>query len=357
MWTGQWFVYEQTPDGEKRKKREKVVGACSELTKGQAQELLDELIRGSSNSSPKQLENITVAEFGKRYRELKNPHWTAHWQTVMKSLWLRHIDPQLGAVRLRDLKRERIQLHINDMGAKSISFSIIHKVRTHLKAMLDEAIEADVITKNPARLLDLPKCKKNPRLFLSEEQCLMLLTVAKKRSHLILRLALTLGLRPSEIFALRADDIFPGSLRIDESYVQGLIGDPKTLHSKGFVTLPPSLEAELRAFVSARNIQENAFLFTYRNGRPLRSGNYVRRQLRSLGKSVGIQPLTFQMLRRTFATHVQRHSTLKDLQGAMRHARPDMTADVYVQELPEGVKKAVTDWDLRLSSLGSARIN
>src|SRR5947209_211674 len=49
MWRGRWHVYVQQPDGsEKICKREKILGAASELTKGHAQEKLDALIKASA---------------------------------------------------------------------------------------------------------------------------------------------------------------------------------------------------------------------------------------------------------------------------------------------------------------------
>jgi len=45
---------------------------------------------------------------------------------------------------------------------------------------------------------------------------------------------------------------------------------------------------------------------------------------------------------------MQAHGGVKDIQGAMRHARPDITASVYMQEIPEGVRRAVDSWDAAL---------
>ena len=57
----------------------------------------------------------------------------------------------------------------------------------------------------------------------------------------------------------------------------------------------------------------------------------------------GIPRLNFQILRRTFSTLAQHHGTVKDVQRQMRHAKPDVTAEVYMQPIPASVQKMVAD--------------
>jgi hypothetical protein len=51
--------------------------------------------------------------------------------------------------------------------------------------------------------------------------------------------------------------------------------------------------------------------------------------------------VTFQVMRRTLGTDLQKHGTMKDAQGALRHASIKTTADVYVQQIPESVRAAI----------------
>ena len=46
-------------------------------------------------------------------------------------------------------------------------------------------------------------------------------------------------------------------------------------------------------------------------------------------------------MRRTMGTDMQHHGTLKDTQGALRHASIKTTGDVYVQIIDESVARAV----------------
>src|SRR5262249_11683663 len=73
MWRGRWHVYVKQPDGpEKLCKREKILGPVSELTKGQAQEKLDAIIKASTSQITAELHgDPSFAEVWKRYAELK----------------------------------------------------------------------------------------------------------------------------------------------------------------------------------------------------------------------------------------------------------------------------------------------
>lgn len=69
--------------------------------------------------------------------------------------------------------------------------------------------------------------------------------------------------------------------------------------------------------------------------------NYRKRVLHKLATELGLPKLTFQVIRRTIATLAQKKGTVKDVQGMMRHSRVATTTDVYMQELPEGVRATV----------------
>ena len=48
-----------------------------------------------------------------------------------------------------------------------------------------------------------------------------------------------------------------------------------------------------------------------------------------------------QIMRRTMATQAQSMGSVKDIQAHLRHAKADTTANEYMQELPESVKRMV----------------
>jgi hypothetical protein len=81
-----------------------------------------------------------------------------------------------------------------------------------------------------------------------------------------------------------------------------------------------------------------ALMFCHEAGVPFRSRNWLKRRLQPVGKKLGIAvPLTFQVLRRSFATHNQ--SKLKDVQAHLGHENVATTANLYVQEVPAEVRR------------------
>jgi site-specific recombinase XerD len=75
----------------------------------------------------------------------------------------------------------------------------------------------------------------------------------------------------------------------------------------------------------------------------MRGGNFLRRRIKLIAISLGIDPhlLTFQVLRRSFATRNQKRASMKDVQEHLRHARIETTGNVCVQAIPESVRSMV----------------
>ena len=76
---------------------------------------------------------------------------------------------------------------------------------------------------------------------------------------------------------------------------------------------------------------------------PHDSKNFLRARILPIARKLGIPDrlITFQVMRRTMGTDMQHHGTLKDTQGALRHASISTTGNVYVQVIDESVFKAV----------------
>jgi hypothetical protein len=89
-----------------------------------------------------------------------------------------------------------------------------------------------------------------------------------------------------------------------------------------------------------------------RTGRFMDSSNYRKRVLHKLAEELELPKLTFQVIRRTIATLARKKGDVKDVQGVMRHSRTATTTDVYMQQLPEGVRETVNSihQELKLGS-------
>jgi len=190
-----------------------------------------------------------------------------------------------------------------------------------------------------------------------------LLTAASPREHLVVRILAVCGLRPGEALALRMDDFEGNQLRIDEALKErqlgeDRIGDTKTDESDSYVPVPPDLRREIAEWIAVHPQRDNlrAFLFLNRRGRAFSVGNYLKKQLKPLAKSVGIPDLTQQAFRRTSSTHIQKHGTVKDMQRHLRHSDPETTLKHYAKAIPESLRTAVAALDAQITgTLGNPK--
>src|SRR5207253_7410615 len=121
-----------------------------------------------------------------------------------------------------------------------------------------------VIPVNPAAKVELPgaRLRKPTKRAYGLEEMRQLLSAARSvslREHLIVRIFYVCGLRPGELFALRADDVDPKLLRIDEALKEtergtDRVGETKTSSSNAYVSISDDLHKEITVWLSIRNI-------------------------------------------------------------------------------------------------------
>jgi integrase len=104
------------------------------------------------------------------------------------------------------------------------------------------------------------------------------------------------------------------------------------------VFLPEVLVRELEEW--RRSAPDDAFIFPNGNGNPINREGYRTRYLVPLAKKAGVPKLTFQILRRSVATHMQSLASPQDIAGMLRHTRPQTAAEHFVQIVPESVRQA-----------------
>jgi integrase len=85
------------------------------------------------------------------------------------------------------------------------------------------------------------------------------------------------------------------------------------------------------------------------------TGDYRNRVLNPLAERLTLPKLNFQILRRTMATQAQSMGSVKDIQAHLRHAKGDTTANEYMQELPESVKRMIGEVSALLTKGGSRK--
>ena len=366
-WIGHWMPWRA--DGTRTHERV-VLGLKSKLTKWEAQDKLRVHI-AEQEKRPITPEGEPTFQWFWTRRFVPTRTWCPKTEAVITTIFDRHVLPVIGARLLRRVEKFEIDMLVKKI-AESWSASMVQKVRIYIKAALEEAIDQDLLERNPARKLIRPATRATCRRFLSLDEVTRLLDAMEGRDRLVARICIVLGLRPGEVFAIKWDDFDAegGRLRIDESAVDSQIKDTKTPGSRAWVWLPKSITEELLKW---RATSSSTLIFPGANGRPISTRNFLRRHIWPAAVRAEIMqkkpedwpkgkqwvdPATsvnFRAFRRTCATWFQKVGTTKDIQAQLRHTTPMTTLGVYVQELPESVRTAVEALDQKLCGLAAAQ--
>ncbi len=347
-------------DRERRRTREKVLGPVKEIgdSRPNAMAKLRQVRAELKGKGAAPFTNPTVAELWDRYRAIKAERWSKIMDGALVSTFKTCVLPAIGQSRATAVTASQLQGLLNALAKAGRSHSAIKKARTHLKALFELAVEDKILDRSPARRITMPKrIRKVDDTYLDQAVVRKLFQAAGQRDRIILRIFGSCGLRPQETFALRANDVEPGRLRVDEALKQAergsaFVGEPKTRDSYGYVSLPTKLESELRAWIRDQCIPPEGWLFpASRGGGPLRPNNYVKRDLAQLAKAAGVGRIDLRCLRRTCATYLRDEAAA---QGQLRHSSVETTKRHYLKAIPAEQKARVEKLDREL--FGPARL-
>ena len=187
-----------------RRKKEKTLGPATK-PKHEVLKKLAEYISEYTGRLAKQGESIsTFAELWKGFCAVKAGEWSKKTRENLKCLFAVHVIRQIGNQKIRDVTLTTVQLLVNKLAEDGFSKSTVGQIRTYIKSCFEYAVDEDLISKNPARKLAMPKVRKKPcGRFLTIEEFRALQAHAPAREHVILRILAVCGLRPAEIFVSR----------------------------------------------------------------------------------------------------------------------------------------------------------
>jgi len=263
-------------------------------------------------------------------------------------------DPGALQLALNEIDKFVLQNHLNDL-AKSYSYSIVQHVHSFLQDIFAEACDLDFVLKNPTNRLQIPRVVRTRILdptngldtgkhFLSTEQLTKLLTYLPnihKPDRLVVMLASLCALRPGEIFGLTWQCYTDSGIYVMERVYRGVLDTPKSEASQTTLPVPTIVCAALDKWKGeCYDSFPGAFVFATKNRTPLNVYNFSQRVLRPAGSVTSMgQSVTFQMLRRTWATHARYYGAdLKTIEVVLRHsACLNFTTETYIQGMQEKV--------------------
>ena len=202
VWVAQWWE-----DGARRSK---VLGRCSEMSKGQAESEMASILEPLNEKAGKrQIPQYTFRQYVEDvYLPVCRRKWKeSTWMTSEPTITF-HLLPPFGAKLMKDLKRDTMQAFL-DRKARTHSDSIVGHLRWHLSGIFKMAMSDGAVDLNPTLGLYIPACKPGkPKRNLNATQIRAALEALDLRERLVFRMAVFDGMRPGEILAIRIRAIF-----------------------------------------------------------------------------------------------------------------------------------------------------
>jgi integrase len=328
----------------KRIYRKRVIGTiCQYPNADAARKAVTGLLR-ELNSNPLQRCHLpmTISEVCDHFiqRELtKDNTWRSHSTKMAYMAYLnRWITPQWGIMRLSDVRTTEVESWLRRL---PLARSSCAKIRNLLSVLFNHACRHELFDRNPIRLVRQGAKRRSTPSVLTPVEIKALLGGLGLRERTLVLLAVSTGLRQSELFALKWGDIDYNQLTMNvvRSIVYGVVGPCKTESSQKPVPVhQTALEALSKWREACRYNKSDDWVFAsrrHRGRKPIWGQAILRRYLRPAAQRVGIQKqFGWHTFRHTYSTLLRSVGTeFKVMQELLRHSSLRSTLDVYTQAI------------------------
>ena len=282
---------------------------------------------------------------------------------------IRHIKKALGRIKLEDLKPDQIQHYINEF-KKENKLRTLKISHTLLSAALDQAVNNDLIIKNPAKMVTLPKqVKKEATVLTPAIQTLFIKALNGERLENFFMFQLATGMRPGEALGIQWGDIdyenklltIKGAIRKEKDENTGkhvlVFAPTKTKRSRSIELLDETIEI-LNKQKKIQDIEKKTLgegyldidlVFCTQLGTMIDRDNLdvtltrVKNKMKAIAAAeqgidvseVEIPDFTAHSLRHTFATRaLEQDIPLKIVAEWLGHSTIRVTGDIYSHALP-----------------------
>lgn len=274
----------------------------------------------------------------------------------------RHIIPYFNGYLVTDINKSLIRSFINDKlengrldGKGGLSSNTISKFYVVIKMSLEYAEENEYIDRNPAQNIKMPRKNKFVGKYLTEcEVNNMLETLEYDRFYYIIVITLALGLRRSEMLALKWDCVDFDNNKV---FIKRTISKctksvekekTKNQSSKREYSLTPEIMNIFTEIKEAQKINSerygreyviNDYVFTEKNGNQY-NPDYISKHFSELLSRHNLKIIRFHDLRHTCGSLLYNNDNdLKRISDWLGHSSIKTTANVYIH-CDEDKKKA-----------------
>lgn len=242
-----------------------------------------------------------------------------------------HVLPELGRLRLSAITPGHVRRFLLAERARYAPNGV-RLMRAALSSLLSDAVADELIPANPclqirARREQAPAAGQQAIRPMTLEQREAFLTVARRHRGtfaLLFEVLAKTGLRPSEAYALRAEDHEGGRVRVARAWVRGRLKITKTGRER-WVDVPDGLAERLRG---------TGLLFTAPEGGPL-DPSKVSKAFRAVLRAGRLGHFRLYDLRHTYAClRLAAGAPVTYVAEQLGHATPATTLRFYARWVP-----------------------
>ncbi len=344
---GTWFFVVDLPTAEGGRRQVRRRGFA---TKKAAQDGLDALRGKAATGGFVESSKLTVGQY---LLETWLPSLESTVRPTTRGtygiLTRRHLVPSLGTVQLQKLERAHVRQWVDRLSS-TMSAKSVKNVHGVLSKALADAVEMELVTRNVAHKIALPRVERPaPRAWTAEQLAVFLGAVAGDRLAPLWRFLATSACRRGESLGLHWVDVDLGAgtatITHQRTVAAGRLveGAPKTRSGARTVALDDETVAALRAWKRQQSAErllmgagwrDSGLVFTNPDGGGLWPET-VTRKFGAIVAELGLPPIGVHGLRHTAATWmIGSGVSPKLVQQRLGHANVAITLGLYSHVLP-----------------------
>lgn len=347
--------------GENRKQiRKAFYGKTKKDALNKATEAQARVLHGEAATSS----NIKIGAWADKwfriYASGLSPRTVDNYQMILKN----EIKAYLGDLTLKSIKASDIQEMITDLVKREKSKSLVSRVKILTNAMLEAAIDDDLLIKNPCRKIKLPPMQgSKEKIPFSKEEVDAIykfapqyLTMEKphipRRIGGMIKVMLKTGLRQEELLALQWKhvDLENNVIMVRQAVTlkdgKPIIKDPKSFKSKRDIPMHPIVVGILRGFMPTEGDVSEQYVYPNENGKIWLPRNFQRdyKKFFEAAQAAGysIEYRGAHTCRHTFASNLRAQGVdAKTISKLLGHSKVSLSYDVYIHTDDKSMKDAI----------------
>lgn len=318
--------------------------------------------------------NYTVQKWAKEWLEKYKRGTTGEaWYKSIEGIVNNYIDPAIGDMMIKDVRPADLNALLNANSALSVSHG--KKLLQIIRQIFDAAEENNLIDKNPALRLKLPKTYQDavPRRSITDEERALTIRTAEKHPEegLFFLIMLYCGCRPQEVSRLLYGDYNKKNRTLHVQRARKASGETGTTKSKsGVREIPvPDILAEQ---LDSLDKKKNELICTSAQGKPLTKTSQKRlwyKFRRHMDIENGAKLFRNHVVESTLSKDLEpycyRHTYATDLRDAgvpitvaaklMGDSSINVVADIYTHHTQEAAEDARAKINAKIRDWGTNR--